>query len=213
MTKFSTPFAVLLCVFFCCTSWLSAQDLPERFWISPDGKRLIAGDKPSSGFYDESKIRIVDLQFTQADWWTQLTNNYATKKDLVATMIYDGKTYPNVGVRFRGNTSYRAYPNKKSYSITMDFVDSTQDVKGYETLHFNNAADDPSMMREVMYLNFNRRHIPAAKANYIHLRINGENFGPYQNAQEEQAAVVLGRVLRPSTFWARTPLCTNHIIR
>ncbi len=183
MTKLSTPIAVLLCAFLCCTSWLSAQDLPERFWISPDGKRLITGNKPSTGFYDESKIRIVDLQFSQTDWWTQLTNNYTTKKDLSATLIYDGKTYPNVGVRFRGNTSYRAYPNKKSYSITMDLVDSTQDLKGYETLHFNNAADDPSMMREVFYNHLQRRYAPAAKANFIHLRINGENFGPYPNIQ------------------------------
>jgi CotH kinase protein/Lamin Tail Domain/Secretion system C-terminal sorting domain len=164
-------------------STLVAQQLPDRFWITADGRRLVVGNKPSENFYDESSIKVVELTFAQTDWWTQLTNNYATKKPILASLTYDGKTYPNVGVRFRGNTSYRVYPNKKSYSVKLDFVDTTQDLKGYETLHFNNAADDPSMMREVLYNHLNRRHIPNAKANFIQLKINGDNFGPYPNIQ------------------------------
>jgi hypothetical protein len=162
---------------------LSGQDLPERFYISPDGKRLITGGKPSSGFYDESRIRVLELQFSQPDWWAQLTANYAAKRLIPANLSYDSRVYPNVGVRFRGNTSFRASPTKKSFSISLDFLDSTQRLKGYETLHFNNAAEDPSFLREVFYLHLNRRHIPAAKANFIHLKINGENFGPYPNIQ------------------------------
>jgi hypothetical protein len=162
---------------------LFAQQLPESFWISYDGKRLITGNKPAEGFYNENNIKVVELRFAQTDWWTQLMSNRISKRDIPATLIYDGKTYPNVGVRFRGNTSFNFSATKKSYSITMDFTDSTQDLKGYETLHFNNAAEDPSFIREVMYLHLNRKHIPAAKANFIHLKINGENFGQYPNIQ------------------------------
>jgi hypothetical protein len=162
-----------------------AQHVPERFSISADGKRLTTGGtKPSTGFYDESSVKNVELTFAQTDYWQQLTNNYASKTSILASLTYDGKVYPNVGVRFRGNTSYqRVTGQKKSFSIEMDFKDTTQDLKGYKTLHFNNAFEDPSMMREVLYLGFERRHSPAAKANFIHLYINGQDWGEYPNIQ------------------------------
>jgi CotH kinase protein/Lamin Tail Domain/Secretion system C-terminal sorting domain len=163
---------------------LSAQDLPESMHLSYDGRRLITGDNPAKGFYDETKVQRVDLTFAQADYWAQMTANYASKTDIPATMTYNGKTYPNVGVRFRGNTSYqRVTTQKKSFSVTMDFQDPQQDVNGYETLHFNNAFEDASMMREVLYLSFNRRHIPAAKGSFINLFINGQSWGLYPNIQ------------------------------
>jgi CotH kinase protein/Lamin Tail Domain/Secretion system C-terminal sorting domain len=164
---------------------LIAQHLPERFTLSADGRRLTTGGtKPSTGFYDESSVKKVELTFAQADYWQQLTNNYASKTSILASLTYEGKVYPNVGVRFRGNTSYqRVTGQKKSFSIEMDFKDTTQDLQGYKTLHFNNAFEDPSMMREVLYLGFERRHAPAAKANYIHLYINGQDWGEYPNIQ------------------------------
>jgi hypothetical protein len=108
-----------------------------------------------------------------------------SKTDLPVTLLHKGKTYVNSGARFRGNTSYQRVTNsqKKSFSITLDYEDPKQDLDGYETLHFNNAFEDPSMMREVLYLSFNRRHIPAAKGNFINLYINDQNWGIYPNIQ------------------------------
>ncbi|MEY4936325.1 MAG: hypothetical protein RIS64_2684 [Bacteroidota bacterium] len=161
-----------------------AQHVPERMHFESNGRRLVTGNIPSTGFYNQSTVETVELTFTQANYWTLLTNNYATKTDLPATLTYKGKSYPNVGVRFRGNTSYqRVTSQKKSFSIKMDYLDPLQDLKGYQTLHFNNAFEDPSMMHEVLYLDYNRRHIPAAKGNYIHLKINGQSFGVYPNVQ------------------------------
>jgi CotH kinase protein len=164
---------------------LIAQHVPERFAISADGRRMTTGgDKPSTGFYDESSVKKVELTFTQTDYWQQLTANYASKTNLLASLTYEGRVYPNVGVRLRGNTSYqRVTGQKKSFSIEMDWKDTTQDLKGYKTLHFNNAFEDPSMMREVLYTGFGRRHSPAAKANFIRLYINGQDWGEYPNIQ------------------------------
>ena len=161
-----------------------AQHVPERFHFSADGRRLITGDLPSTGLYDESAVKRMDLTFPQANYWTLLVNNYASKTRIPASLTYDGRTYDSVGVRFRGNTSYqRANAQKKSFSIAMDFVRPTQDLKGYQGIHLNNAFEDPSFLREVLYLSFNRRHIPAAKGNFVNLYINGENWGLYPNIQ------------------------------
>lgn len=168
-----------------CAVPVSAQNLPSQLHLSEDGHRLISGGLESDGLYDESIIQKVELQFDQEDYWEQLTSNYSSKTDIPATLVVDGETYEDVGVRFRGNTSYtRVRGEKKSFNVSLDFVDDDQVVGGYNTLNFNNAYEDPSFIREVLYLNLSRNHIPSAKANYIHLYINGESWGLYPNVQQ-----------------------------
>ena len=84
----------------------AALTLPGEMFFSADGKILYSGGQPAEGLYDKTVIRNVYLDFAQSDYWTQLTNNYASETDIPATMIIDGQTYADVGVRFRGNTSY-----------------------------------------------------------------------------------------------------------
>lgn len=182
MIKFNI--SLLFCFVLTVCLNLSAQDLPESMYFTADGRRLITGNKPSEKLYDETKVPRIDIQFGQIDYWQQMTANYASKTEIPATLTYNGKTYYNVGIRFRGNTSYqRVTSQKKSFSISLDYQDTTQDINGYETLHLNNAFEDQSQMREVLYLGFNRRHIPAAKGNFANLYINGQNWGLYSNIQ------------------------------
>ncbi|MBK8955584.1 MAG: CotH kinase family protein [Saprospiraceae bacterium] len=161
-----------------------AQNLPLEMRFSDDGKRLISGASQTDGFYQLNKIRVIELQFDQPDYWTKLTANYATKTDLPATLTYNGDVYPNVGVRFKGQTSYqRVTSQKKSFNITLDFADETQDLKGYETLNLNNSYEDNSYVREVLYEYITRPFCPSLKANYSHLYINGQDWGLYPNVQ------------------------------
>lgn len=163
-----------------------AQSLPFHMHFSDDGRRLITGKVASTGLYEEDIIRRFDLTFDQPNYWTQLTNNYISKTDIPATLTVEGVSYKNVGVRFKGQTSYSRSGNtqKKSFNLSIDFVDPDQEVMGYNTLNLNNSFDDPSFMREVLYLHINRRHIPAAMANYVHLFINGQSWGIYPNIQQ-----------------------------
>ena len=157
---------------------IKAQSLPNDWHLSPDGHRLIIGNKsaPLNGLYDSSLIRSVYLDFPQSNYWTLLTNNYTTHTDLPATMTMDNIVYDSVGVRFKGQTSYMGVSGqKKSFNVSLDYVHSNQDVLGYKTLNLNNSYQDESFMREVFYLNQIKKHIPAAKANYIHLFLNNQN--------------------------------------
>lgn len=152
--------------------------------LSEDGLRLITGNRPSEGFYDESVIREVNLQFSQANYWQLLTNNYQSKTNIPATMTVDGKVIDSVGVRFKGQTSYsQNQSQKKSFAIDLDFVREDQDIMGYESLNFNNCFLDPTFVREMLYLHLSRQHLPSAKANYVHLTLNGQDWGIYGNVQ------------------------------
>ncbi len=131
-------------------------------------------------FYTETVLRALNLEFEQADWWSQLEANYTAKENILATLTVDDQVYEEVGVRFRGNTSYqRVDSEKKPFNIEIDYTHEDQRLMGYKTLNLINCNGDPTFMREVLYSNACRAHIPSAKANFVTLVINGENWGGY----------------------------------
>jgi predicted RNA-binding protein with TRAM domain len=165
--------------------YAQAQVLPLEFNYSSDGHRLIVGNTETKGFYDETQVDTLFLQFSQTNYWTLLAQNYEDKIEIPATLTHNGVVYDSVGVRFKGNTSYKRLGNsdKKSFAISMDgFIDG-QDIEGYESLNLSNAFQDETAMREIVYLNGIRKHIAAAKGNYVQLYINGQNWGVYPNVQ------------------------------
>ncbi|MEN6425492.1 MAG: CotH kinase family protein [Phycisphaerales bacterium] len=143
----------------------------------------------AADLYDEDALPVLQLRFSQSNWYTLLANNYSSKTDLAATLTVDGVVYEGVGVRFRGNTSYQMTQNsqKKSFNISLDYTLEGQRLMGYKTLNLLNCANDATFMREVLYTNTCRQVIPSAKGSFVRLEINGENWGVYANIQQLNA--------------------------
>ncbi|NRA95307.1 MAG: CotH kinase family protein [Planctomycetes bacterium] len=135
--------------------------------------------------YDETVLRTVELTFSQSDWWQQLTANYASETYLQADMTVEGTSYPGVGVRFKGNSSYNSVGNsdKKPFNIDVDAFNPGQELLGYKKLILNNGYKDPTFCREVLSYHVMRSYLPAPKANWLKLVINGQNWGIYVNIQ------------------------------
>ena len=137
------------------------------------------------GLYDPNTLRTLYLRFHDADWYEQLGDFYRTDVDVPADLIVDGKVYQSVGVRFRGSSSYFTVQNeKKSFNIAVDYGDDRQRLYGYKTLNLLNGHSDPSFLREILYSRISRNYIPAPKANFVKLVINGESWGIYVNNQQ-----------------------------
>lgn len=185
MKKTSVVHSFLLLLLYCSTQSF-AQQLPPQMRLADDGRRLVTGDQAPAGLYDSAIIRSVYLDFPQPNYWTLLTNNYQSKIDLPATMTVDGAIYDSVGVRFKGQTSYMGVfsSQKKSFNLSVDYALSDQRLMGYKTLNLNNSFQDASFLREVFFQHQIRRHIPAAKSNFVNLYINGQNWGLYPNVQQ-----------------------------
>lgn len=149
----------------------------------------IAADVP---FYDEQTIRTIFLDFDAVDWESELADFYRTDVEVPATMTVDGKEYKEVGVHFRGQSSYFTVPAgyKRSLNLSLDFVHPDQDLQGYKTLNLLNSHEDPTFMHTVLYLHIARQFIPAPKANWVRLVINGESWGLYVSAQQFNAHFV-----------------------
>jgi len=138
----------------------------------------------SLSLYDAMTIRTFFLQFEQSDWEQELEAFYHTDVQVPATLIVDGKIYPDIGVAFRGNNSFGNVPAglKRPLSITMDFVHD-QSLLGYRSLNLLNSNQDPTFMRSLLYLDVAREYIPALRANFARVAINGESWGLYVNQQ------------------------------
>ena len=141
---------------------------------------------PDAALYEPTVLRTLFLEFENDDWEDELAAFKGTDVEVPATLTVDGKKYPNVGVHFRGNSSYMMVPagRKRSLNVSLDFVDSKQRLYGYKTLNLLNCAGDSSMLSTALYSHIARQYIPAPKANFVKVVINGESWGVYCCAQQ-----------------------------
>lgn len=139
-----------------------------------------------TNLYSPHVLRTLFLDFEDADWEAEMADFNNTDVEVPATLTVDGKKYPNVGVHFRGMSSFGGVPagSKRSLNVSLDFVDSKQRLYGYKTLNLLNAHEDPSFLHTVLYSHIARQYIPAPKANLVKVVINGESWGVYANAQQ-----------------------------
>lgn len=142
---------------------------------------------PDAPLYATKVLRTLFLQFESTDWEQELEDFHNTDVEVPAKLIADGKSYPEVGVHFRGASSYMMLSSgmKRSLNLSLDFVHKDQNLGGYRTLNLLNSQGDPTFMRVVLYFDIARAlNLPAPKANWVRLVINGESWGLYINVQQ-----------------------------
>lgn len=141
---------------------------------------------PGKPLYDLGVIRTVFLDFEEPGWTKELQTFYRTDVNVPATMTVDGKVYKNVGVHYRGSSSYFTLrgSSKTSFAIAMDYVDGKQRLGGYKSINLLNGHADPSFLRTVLFAHIAGHYAPVPKACYVHLVINGESWGLYINEQQ-----------------------------
>jgi len=141
---------------------------------------------PSTDLYDADTLRTIFIQFEDADWEAELSTFYNTDVEVPATVVVDGRTYRDVGIHFRGNSSYRQIPEgyKRSLNLAFDFVNPRQTLLGYKTLNLLNSHEDPTYLRTVLSQEIARDFLPALKSNHVRVVINAENWGIYVNNEQ-----------------------------
>ena len=154
----------------------------------PGPKVAVADVKPiaEAPLYATNVLRTIFIDFDNADFEEELEAFHNTDVEVPATLTVDGKQYPNVGIHFRGMSSYGGVPrgSKRSMNLSFDMVQKDQRLYGYKTLNLLNANDDPTFLHTVLFSQISRQYIPAPKANLVKVVINGESWGVYVNAQQ-----------------------------
>ena len=144
------------------------------------GAKLSVGDVksfPDAPIYASNVVRTLFLEFENTDWEKELADFKNTDVEVPAKLTADGKVYSDVGVHFHGMTSYMMVGEgwKRSLVLTLDMAHKGQQIGGYNKLVLLNSHEDPSFLHTVLAMQVARDYLPAPKAYYVQVVLNGES--------------------------------------
>ena len=131
-------------------------------------------------------IRNIDIYFSQTNWDDSLDIYYAnglSERLIADSILIDGVMDDNVGIKYKGNSSYNVANVKNPMNIKLDYVNNGQSIDGYNVLKLSNGFRDPSFVREVLSYEMAREYMPSPKATYAKVTVNGTLIGLYTCVQ------------------------------
>lgn len=137
-------------------------------------------------FYDINTINNIEINFTESNWDNLMDDMASAGNDerLLGSVIINEVQYDSVGVRYKGNSTYRADQTKNPLNIKLDYIIGDQEIQDYGTLKLANVSNDPSFVRETLGYEIARKYFPASGSNYARVTINGTYLGLYTSNQD-----------------------------
>lgn len=144
----------------------------------------------TQNLFDSDHIPVIKITFDFQDWNNKLDSlkSLGKKDRMAADVEIDGVVYKGVGVRYKGNSSYKN-PRKRNkaklpFNLKANYTNKDQRFPGgYETLKLGNIFMDPSFVRECLSYEIARKYMPAPLCNFAKVYVNGEYIGLYNNTQ------------------------------
>ena len=154
--------------------------LPRNYGLSEDGTRLVRARTENAGLYTLDSVPLIELFFEEEDWFPLVDST-----GLFGTLVYRGDTLREVFVEVKGSsTDLGNNTRKKSFNVEVDGVFEDQDIGGYTSLNLHSGIYDNSHLRESLFYDVARAHLPGAQSNWVELRVNGALWGAYINTQQ-----------------------------
>ncbi|MCB0522726.1 MAG: CotH kinase family protein [Lewinellaceae bacterium] len=150
--------------------------------------------KKAADFYDNSKIQDIKIVFPQSNWSYILDSlRFNGNGMLEGTVTINGQIFEKAGIRYRGSKSFSPNNPRNPFHIALNYKNKEQNLQGYTTIKLSNALRDPSMVREVLGYEIARSYMPAPKANYAKVTINGKYYGLLVNVESAEDPQFLQR--------------------
>ena len=139
----------------------------------------------NSDFYSLDQVQEIKLNFDYQDWDYRLDTAKAGKEDyILATACYiNGVKYDSVGVKYKGNSSYKNNQVKNPLHIKLDWILGSHDYQKYSSIKLGNNFSDPSAVREVLSYKILSNYMDCSQANFSKLFINDKYIGLYTNVE------------------------------
>lgn len=137
----------------------------------------------SAELYDLAAFPRFDLELPPESV-TALENDPASYAP--GTLRYRDEVVADIGVRLKGEYTFRPLSGKASFKLKFDAFVPDQRFRGLKHMTFNNGFEDPSFVAErLVYLAFRNAELPAPRANSAEVWVNGELYGVYNNIETE----------------------------
>lgn len=138
----------------------------------------------SQTFYNSNAIQDIRIVFSQSNWDALLDAQEAGAGDYIPaqSVTINGQVFNNVGVKYKGNSSYNPNYVKNPLHIELDTY-VNQNYEGYTDIKLSNVIFDPSFVRETTAYSILGQYMHAPLANYANVYINGNLIGLYTNVE------------------------------
>lgn len=130
-------------------------------------------------------IHDIYLNFSQPSYYDSLINTHVNDTYMSCDVIFDGRTMPTIGVKFKGNSSFNNPSVKKSMKLDFNYYVPGQDFDGIKKVNLNNGFKDPSFLREKIALDFMNSHgVFSPRCTYARVYFNNIYWGLYDLVEE-----------------------------
>lgn len=135
-------------------------------------------------FYNLDNIQTIEVTFAESNWDQLMNNAYAADAGyiLAQSVTINGMTFDSIGVKYKGNSTYRDNQVKNPWHIELDTY-KDHEYDGYTDIKLANGYRDPSFLRDVLGYQIVRQYMDAPLANYANLYVNGTLIGLYSNTE------------------------------
>ena len=151
-----------------------------------NGEALGIGVLPSALGYEErlfdtSRVHTIDIVM---DDWDSFIETCENEEYALCSVVIDGESYPNVGLRAKGNTSLSSVSSmgsqRYSFKLEFDQYDSTKSYYGLDKLSLNNLIQDNTLMKDYLtYQLMGQFGAAAPLCSYVYITVNGQDWGLY----------------------------------
>ena len=149
----------------------------EALGIQPAGSYIGYEDR----LFDSSRVHTIDIV---TDDWDGFIETCQNEEYSACSVVIDGESYKNVGIRGKGNTSLSSVAamgsNRYSFKIEFDKYDGTKSYHGLDKLSLNNLIQDNTMMKDYLtYRMMGEFGVAAPLCSFVYITVNGEDRGLY----------------------------------
>lgn len=133
--------------------------------------------------FDDSYVHEIDIRLPQTNW-DYMVRFAKEEQYVLCDLSIDGELVENVAIRPKGNSSLSAIQSQGddhfSFKIEFDHYNQRNTWHGLDKIALNNLGQDASCMKDyLVYHMMDFAGVPAPLSSYVHLKLNGEDFGLY----------------------------------
>jgi hypothetical protein len=130
----------------------------------------------SAVLFNEDELPVFELEISDDSLANLRTDPYEYTE---ATLIWQGVRFGPIGIRTKGENSWRPFSEKSSFKLDFNRYDEGPDrFLGLKGLTFQGMNEDYSMMHErVAYRIYRMAGVPASRAHHAVIYVNGELYG------------------------------------
>jgi spore coat protein CotH len=161
---------------------------------------LAPGPSPAAGtaaeLFDDTRIREIRIYFDDPNWFQTLQRAHSSDPAdpyFPARIVCGDEEIPQIGVRFKGNSSFRRNGPKKPFKLDFNRYDREATFFGLTRLNLHNFDIQPDFMREKLFHDFSSRYVSAMRSAYVRLYINDSLWGLYLALEQPDKTMMQDR--------------------